>query len=84
MKFNLKNRPKIKFTETNENVLGMPIIVSGDLEAFKRIEKWFEGFEKELREMKPTDEEFNEAQMLRDFEVAERDRLINEILGEFE
>ena len=81
MKFNLKNFPIKKEDMEKFGDTGV-VDLSGTI--FKKVSHWFLGFEKELREMKPTDEEFNEAQQLRDFEVAERDRIIDEILGDSE
>ena len=42
MKFNLKNRPKIKLTEAHTDEYCRDI---------KKFDKWFEGFEKELEKL---------------------------------
>ena len=47
MKFNLKNRPSLKYPSLADRWQGL-------VEYHDRCEKWFEGFEKELREKRPT------------------------------
>lgn len=81
MKSNLKNRPKSRLTRDWGND------PEGKCEYWVNppyIEwvTWFEGFEKELREQLPTDEEYKEAHPLMFHDVIAVYDLIKEILGE--
>ena len=68
MKFNLKNKPKVNWQSENLMLLW---------EDFSQIEKWFEGFEKELKELYK-----NEKRIYGRSSIMDAKDLIKEILGE--
>jgi len=68
MKFNLKTLKDKWYNSKDFNL--------------EEIRREIEGIEKELRELMPSREEYEEAQRLRDYDVQRVYELIEEILGE--
>jgi len=93
MKFNLKNRPRLHVL-TVEEVARIPLLKQLDLanEQLEIYERWFEGFEKELRELSKAsqlmdwlDKNHPKGEKWSDYGakfVFTLDKLIKEILGE--